>query len=336
MTKHDEAALASSGFVAAGEIFMDVVFAGLDSPVRNGEESFAKALELAPGGIANVSFTLARLGFQNSVLAEIGKDSFGQWIEDLFETEGIDLSFATRVDKSSVTASLTDSTDRAMVTFSPQHEEANLERSPLDGPIIVDLGSPIAKGEWWRNAYDSGTRVYADVRWEGTEDWRTRTLEQLKSCSVFAPNSKEALFLTGAESVEEAASTLAELVDLVVVTADEKGAFAYERSTGMNFWSPAIKVDAVDPTGAGDVFFASLAVARESKLSLEEAVSFATVASAISVTKFSGSVGAPTLTEISDWLEKNSNGADRYGFISDFVKKLSNHKTSENRSSNDN
>jgi Sugar kinases, ribokinase family len=198
------------------------------------------------------------------------------------------------------------------------------------------LGSPVAKGDWWINAYKAGTRIYADVRWEGTENWRTRTLEQLKHCSVFTPNSKEALFLTGAESVEEAASTLGEIVDLVVVTADEKGAFAYDSSSGLSFWSPAIKVDAVDPTGAGDVFLASLAVAVESNLSLEQAVDFATVAASISVTKFSGSLGAPTLTEIIDWHEKSPNGADRYGFIPDFVKKLSDRKTFEKRSSYDN
>lgn len=337
MTNRNEASVASTGFVVAGEIFMDVVFAGLDSPVRAGQESFAKNLELAPGGIANSAFTLARLGQRTSVVSTLGQDAFGEWMKGLFEKEGIDLSLASRIPESSVTASMTDSADRAMVTFSPEQEALDFSGIPAENPVIIDLGSAAAKGDWWQKAHEAGTAVYADVRWEGTEDWKMRTLEQLKTCSVFTPNEKEAFFLTGTESVEQAASKLAELVDVVVVTAEKLGAFTVEQHTGKSFWSPSIKVNSVDPTGAGDVFLASLAVGRELHLSLEDAVAFATLVAGISVTKFSGSLGAPQISEILEW-HKTSNEelSARYEFVPKFVNQLASSNFSTEGGSNGN
>jgi ribokinase len=68
-----------------------------------------------------------------------------------------------------------------------------------------------------------------------------------------------------------------------VVTLGEKGAYvATKDDSGM---VPAPRVEAVDPTGAGDAFNGALAVALTEGEPLRQAVSFANYAGALTATR---------------------------------------------------
>jgi sugar/nucleoside kinase (ribokinase family) len=325
--KQEEITSVSTQFIAAGEIFMDLVFVGLDAPVEDGTESFAKDMLMAPGGIANVAVAMARLGVSPKVVAGLGKDVFGNWIAETLKREGVDLSLTTEIPKSSVTTSIASGMDRAMVTYSGEAEQKKVLEIGKDSAIVLDLGSQVGKADWWREAASRGAQVYADVRWEGTKEWKNRTLSDLEHCSVFTPNAKEAMFLSGADTVEEAAEFLSEKTECVVVTADSLGSYVIDSRTNQKFWTAAIEVEAKDATGAGDVFLASLAVADQSGLPIQNSVRFASVCSALSVTKFSGSLGAPKLSDVLSWHESNfesseSEDAADYEFLPEFVRSL--------------
>ena len=66
-----------------------------------------------------------------------------------------------------------------------------------------------------------------------------------------------------------------------------------------------INVEAVDTTGAGDVFNAGLAVAIANKKSIEEAIEFATVASGLSVTKEHVMDSIPTKEMVEEYLKRH-------------------------------
>jgi ribokinase len=57
-------------------------------------------------------------------------------------------------------------------------------------------------------------------------------------------------------------------------------------------------ISVVDTTGAGDCFNAALAVALVQGQSLEEAIQYASLASALAVTKFGAQAGMPTADEV--------------------------------------
>jgi ribokinase len=57
------------------------------------------------------------------------------------------------------------------------------------------------------------------------------------------------------------------------------------------------KVPVVDTTGAGDCYNAGLAISIAAGRSLEEAIAFASLVSALAVTKFGAQAGMPTETE---------------------------------------
>jgi ribokinase len=65
---------------------------------------------------------------------------------------------------------------------------------------------------------------------------------------------------------------------------------------------PSIPVDAIDTTGAGDVFNGALAVAIAAGKDIAEAVAFACKAAAISVTGLGAQSSAPKLHEMEMYL----------------------------------
>jgi len=111
----------------------------------------------------------------------------------------------------------------------------------------------------------------------------------LQIVDVLTPNEVEARVLTGRspDAPSEPEAVARELirtgVKQVVMTLGEKGALIVDASGSTHI--PAVRVSALDTTGAGDAFNAGLAVALASGANLEAAVQFAVVPGALAVTK---------------------------------------------------
>ena len=103
--------------------------------------------------------------------------------------------------------------------------------------------------------------------------------------------------ITDEVSAEKAARVIMEMgVQNVIITLGSKGALIYCDS--MVDMVPAIKVEAVDTTAAGDIFNGALTVALAEGRDLREAVRFACKASAISVTRVGAQSSAPYRNEV--------------------------------------
>jgi ribokinase len=61
---------------------------------------------------------------------------------------------------------------------------------------------------------------------------------------------------------------------------------------------PAYKVEAVDPTAAGDAFTAALTVRVAAGAEIEDAIRYANLAGALAVTKLGAQPSLPTRTEV--------------------------------------
>ena len=111
----------------------------------------------------------------------------------------------------------------------------------------------------------------------------------LQLVDIITPNQSEARVLAGrspneACDAEEIARDLIRCgVKQVVMTLGEKGALIVTGSSSLRV--PALKMDAVDTTGAGDAFNAGLAMALASGAGLEDAVRFAVVTGGLAVTR---------------------------------------------------
>jgi sugar/nucleoside kinase (ribokinase family) len=297
-----------------GTVFLDIIFTGLDSAPVRGTESWARGMGSSPGGIANMATALARLGLRTTLAAAFGDDMYGDYCWDsLLTGEGIDLTPSRRIPgwHSPVTVSMAYEGERTMVSHghrAPPPEEAVPACPPPARAAVAALGhrAEAADGDrdWIAEAAASGTRVFADVGWDDTGRWDPADLAGLRHCAAFLPNAEEAMRYTRTATPREAARRLADLVPLAVVTLGAEGACAVDSATGETAEVPALLVEALDPTGAGDVFVAGFVTGTLAGWPLADRLSFASLCAALSVQEFGGSLSAPGWIEIAGWWQQ--------------------------------
>ena len=327
----------------SGTVFLDIIFTGLKAMPAAGTEVRADGMGSCPGGIANLAIASSRLGLRTSLAAAFGDDDYADFCwRTLAEQERVDLGRSRRFDDwhSPVTVSMAVDRDRSMVTHgheSPMNATEMIGRPPRCRAVIVDLNlaEPLGVPDeptWADLARQDGALIFADLGWDPSGAWPAEVLDQLQCCHAFMPNADEAMAYTRTETANEALYALADRVPLAVVTNSADGALAIDNSTGEEAHVPALRVPALDPTGAGDVFGAGMVVGTLSGWPLTDRLAFATLCSALAVQQFGGSLAAPGWGDIADWWhtirDHSSNGGHssyhasllrRYGFLEAIV-----------------
>ncbi|MFF5478259.1 carbohydrate kinase family protein [Streptomyces sp. NPDC012935] len=313
-----------------GTVFLDIIFTGLDSAPVRGTESWARGMGSSPGGVANMATALARLGLKTSLAAAFGDDHYGEYCWDALEHgEGIDLSPSRTVPgwHSPVTVSMAYEGERTMVSHGhePPPEEPAPDCPPRARAAVASL-VPGTRAPWIAQAARKGARIFADVGWDDTGAWDLAGLADLEHCEAFLPNAQEAMRYTGADCPREAAHALTEHVPVAVVTLGAEGAYAVDSRTGETAVVPAIAVEALDPTGAGDVFVAGFVAGTLADWPLADRLAFAGLTAALSVQEFGGSLSAPGWAEIGAWWRQvqsldrqDPEALRRYAFLADLV-----------------
>nr|WP_246131088.1 PfkB family carbohydrate kinase [Cellulomonas aerilata] len=316
----------------SGHVFFDIVFTDLPQDPAPGTEVWAGGMGSSPGGISNLAVAASRLGLRTGLAAAFGDDVYGEWCWDvLAEQEGIDLSCSRRLPgwHSSVTVSVATHGDRSMITHGhtvPVRVEELVAAAPRTRAVMIELdGAAAGAVPWWKPAADAGSLVFADIGWDPTGAWDVATLDALADCHAFTPNVVEAMAYTRTGTPEAALGRLAERVPLAVVTCGADGAMAVDATTGERAQVPRIDVPATDPTGAGDVFAASLVVGTLAGWPLQDRLAFSALCSGLAVQQFGGSLAAPGWGDIADWWHRTKAQARddellaRYGFLGDVM-----------------
>jgi sugar/nucleoside kinase (ribokinase family) len=300
----------------SGLLFYDIGFAGLPTAPAAGAEVWARERGTSPGGIANFAVALSRLGLRTSLAAAVGDDITGRLCWQELESEGLDLSLSRQIPDwpMPLTVSLSYDGDRALITHGsapPLSPDDLIGTPPPARAAVAHLGSePQA---WIGKAVAQDTLLFAAAGWEEASQHREAILAQLPGCHAFLPNDREAMAYTGTDSAQGALAKLAELVPLAVVTCGADGALAIDGTTGETASVPGIAVDAVDTTGAGDVFGAALVYATLAGLPLADRLRFAALVAALSVQRIGGATAAPRWSELAPWRCHDNN----YAFLDD-------------------
>jgi sugar/nucleoside kinase (ribokinase family) len=118
-----------------------------------------------------------------------------------------------------------------------------------------------------------------DDEWGGLE-------AVLPHVDIFLPNEREATRIAGTENVEAAIDKLAAMVPLLVVKLGSKGALARRGKEQVS--SSGVKVDLIDPVGAGDSFDAGFLHEYLRGSDLAACLKSGNIAGALSVTRPGG------------------------------------------------
>lgn len=294
-----------------GMVFLDIVFSGLDEMPHDGREIWADGMGSCPGGVANLAVATARLGMRTSLGAAFGDDDYGEFCHRTLSEEGIDLRASRRYPEwhSPVTVSIAVDGDRNMVTHghdAPECPTTMIGRPPRARAVLIDLAESQPPGclddpTWVEMARDDGALLFADVGWDPTGEWSQDILRELTNCHAFMPNAGEAMAYTRTDTPQDALYALADHVPLAVVTNGPYGALGIDSATGEEASVPTPRVRAVDPTGAGDVFGAAMALGTLASWPLADRLAFAALCSSLAVQHVGGSLAAPGWGDIADW-----------------------------------
>lgn len=292
----------------AGSLFLDIVMSGLKHAPRPGEEQWVSGSGVMPGGVANQAVACSKLGLNSALITYIGTDRPGSWVREMLSDEQVDLSFAEETAHQNITVSQVMEGDRAFTTHG--NENVPLPAEDLEAPDVFLASLPYlvraeAQISRWR---EQGTIVIADTGWDATGEWPQEHLEALKVADVFVPNCSEAEHYTRTLGPADAAAALVEYVPTVVVTCGGQGVHVVTRE-GNNISTsvfPAIEVEAIDTTGAGDAFSAGFATGLAIGASLTDSVHLGQCAAAWTVCRIGGSSAAPHMDELIDWVDTDS------------------------------
>ncbi len=304
-------AMKRASVAVLGIFVADLTFVAARLP-RIGETLIGDAFRIGPGGKgSNQAVAAARAGAQVSLIAQVGRDQFGDMARALFAAEGIDDGavrssdhHATGAAAISVEAS---SGDNAIIVvpgaagaITPDDvsaaeatiRNADVLATQFEVPLpVVARGLAIARQNGVATILNPAPAV----------DGVSADLYALTD--YFTPNETEAADLAGlaVASVDEAEAAadvfLARGAGAAVITLGAAGAFV--KSHDVRGHVAAINAGpVVETTGAGDAFNGALAVAIAEGRALLDAANFACAAAGLSVTRPGTAQSMPARAEI--------------------------------------
>jgi ribokinase len=262
----------------------------------SGAEFIADRYLVEPGGKGtNQARAAAVLGADVTLVARVGDDEFGRMCVESAQKDGVDTRWV-RIDGAErtgfVVISLIAGQHRSLV-FAPG---ANRELAWSDVvPSLSDLETcdvVITQTEIPQAVVDELCRwaAAADVPlFLDPASPRDMTRSAIRTAEVLTPDIAEAEELVGRRLDSEPARLLAvrELLEIgarrVILKMGEHGALLGD-ADGIRPIE-TIRIEAVDETGAGDVFVAALALLRTQGSDWEQTTRFANVAAALSVSR---------------------------------------------------
>lgn len=298
--------------VVIGSTNIDMVM-NLKSLPKPGETIGNGTFQIHHGGKgANQAVGAARAGAEVTFVSSLGKDDFAEGLLAGFEKDGIKAEHISILDGISTGTALimVDKQAENCIGVAPEAngklapKHINKARAAIQAADYVLLQLEVPK-ETVEYAIHFTARMNKKIILNPAPAVKLNE-DIYKLLNVLVLNESEAKSLAGKNlnnKKEIATYFLKKGVKNVILTLGSKGAFIANAEMAKHV--PAFKVKAVDTTAAGDVFCGALAAALTAENTLEEAVVFASAASAIAVTRVGAQPSAPNKQEILDFLDLN-------------------------------
>jgi ribokinase len=276
--------------IVVGSLNMDLVVHAPRHP-RGGETLLGSGFATYPGGKgANQAVAAARLGGSVAMIGRVGDDAFGQTLIGGLRASGVDTSLI-RVDQQQPTGValitlnaagqntivVAPGANAALTVGDIANAETAFVRSAV---LLVQLEIPLA-------VVEAAIKLAVKHRVRVLLNPAPATAladDVIAAADFIIPNQSELALLTGLQEIGLAIAALHRRgARHVIVTLGEQGA-RYSGEQGQ-FSLPAIPIEVVDTTAAGDAFLGALAVALVEDKSIGEAIRWGTAAGALAVSQ---------------------------------------------------
>lgn len=251
---------------------------------------------------ANQSAAAAKAGAKVFHIGAVGPE--GRWAVDRLASWGVDVANVSRIGTPTGHAiiNVDEGAENSIVIFPGANRALGLGEVELalsgagSNDTLILQNETAHQVEAARIGKLKGMRVIYSAAPFDAEAVRA----VLEYTTILALNAVEAQQLTEALGV-----TLDQLpVPEILVTKGSEGAEWRSLQTGERASQPAIKVDAVDSTGAGDTFVGYFAAAMDAGETTARALRLASAAAALKVTRAGTADAIPTRAEVDAFLEE--------------------------------
>jgi len=310
------------GVISLGEALIDF------TPLDDQNQDFRKN----PGGApANVAVALSRLGVDVSFIGKVGDDVLGNFMKQKLTEEDVDTDnmLLTNEARTALTfVTLDEDGDRSFDFYIDPSADRFLQPEEINELLftehkILHFGSISLIDEPARSAteyavkkakkqgllisYDPNLRIGL---WSSQAEAKQRIISMLDQVDVLKVAAEELEFITGKEEIEAGVEVIrAEYkIPLIFVTHGGEGAYYYQNELG---FVPAIDVDVVDTTGAGDGFVSGILynlnnfnkqISKLDSSDLKYMTKFANVSGGLAASESGAMAALPTLEQIKEIL----------------------------------
>ena len=303
--------------LVVGSFMMDLIASTRRAPAE-GETVIGLSFRTAPGGKgANQAVQCARLGADVTMAGRVGADDFGRRMVSAVSAAGVDVSHVT-VDENEasgvghITLEVSGHDARNRITVCPganytltaEHISWLKDEIGSFDIVLMQLELPMEITETVaRWAHEAGVPVMLNPAPAAP------LADELLSCVTFlSPNEHEAALISGRridvsdgvneDDLKAVAGWFAQRgVKKLIVTMGENGAAAAD-SNGISRTASVRMQNVTDTTAAGDSFVASFCTGLTAGLSEGDALSFASHAAAITVTRMGAIPSLPDVGEV--------------------------------------
>lgn len=261
------------------------------------ETSNPGAVRISVGGCArNIAENLARLGMRTALLSAVCQDDFGRTIVRQTERAGVntdhvlitcDQNSAAYIALLNTHGHLLVGVDdtAAMAALTPTFIETHADMLAAAHMVVMDASLPLATGErLLQICRENDVPVAFDpVAYVPAQRYR----HALGSFFLVTPNAVEAQALTGIpvndveHGIVAAKQLIAAGVEVAIITMADSG-LVYA-TPDLSGHVPAIEVEVVDQTGAGDALTGAVVYALLNDIPIDEAVRLGVSAAALTL-----------------------------------------------------
>jgi sugar/nucleoside kinase (ribokinase family) len=301
--------------IIVGSYSIDLIFSGLGEFPQLGKDVVGTDFKMTPGEAFISAVSMHRLGITVGWAADFGNDEFSRFALNSTRDEGLNESLFVIHDRPyrRISAAASYPNDRAFITFydpDPQvpaaipaliKSQAKVLYIPgLYSGDLLGVGVKLIRAKNMTLVMD-GNSSSGDILGNSKQSKSIR--KAINSADIFLPNAQEARRITGEPNLEVAIRRLGELCPVIVIKDGSNGSYSYKNNELIHV--PAISVNPIDTTGAGDNYSAGFLRAWLDGFPLEICQEWGNIVGGLSTTALGGTTRKITCEQVRKYLKFN-------------------------------
>lgn len=307
-----------------GSLTTDVIVTPASSVPTPGTLRSVDSITTHVGGCAsNAAIDIAKLGAPVLFAGKVGEDSFGSFVRETLNKNGVDTRGLVTDPTVSTTVSIVciyETGERSFL-YQPGSSSAlrveDIDKKLIDEADIVFYagamlmqsldGAPAA--EMMKYAKSKGKYTVMDTAWDFEDKWLPKVRDVIPYLDLFMPSIEEAQKITGETEIRDVAKKLFELgAANVIVKAGKDGALVCPAGEAWQMVPTYLGFKPVDTTGAGDSFCAGFLTGLSMGWDYMRAAQFANAVGTHCIQKVGASTGIKPIADILKFMEENQPG----------------------------